>query len=98
MRIKSVLLSKKAELRLESIGDYIFENTKSKYFTRSFLSKLKSQVKSLLSNHPYCGRDVSDEFGDGVRKIVCEGFTFLYQVNEKLERIEILTIFRENLP
>lgn len=36
------------------------------------------------------------EYGEDIRRVVYKEFSFLYRINEK--QLEILTVYRENLP
>lgn len=91
--LKEVRFSGRAAKRLEELADYVYERSRSKETAFRFVGRLKDYIESTLSHFPEAGR-VADEFGDGVRKLVYERFTVLYRIRG--EKIEVLTLFREN--
>lgn len=95
--IKKIVFSKKASHRLAKISDYIFEQSQSENITLSYMAKLKEYMREILIRFPESGRK-TEEFGKGVRKLVYQGYSILYRVNLSKERVEVVNIFRENLP
>jgi len=87
--------SSKAQMRLEMIAEYIYEQTKSKKLTREYLQRLREFIVSTLSAFPYAGRSC-EELISGSRKLVYQGYSIIYTVEK--EQIWILTLYRENLP
>lgn len=87
--------SPKAQLRLEMIAQYIYEQTKSKKLTREYLQRLREFIVSTLSAFPYAGRSC-EELISGSRKLVYQGYSIIYTVEK--DQIWILTLYRENLP
>ena len=87
--------SHKAYSRLEEIAEYIYEQSKSKKITRTYLIKFRHYIIQTLTHFPHAGRP-SEELFSGTRKLVYQGYSIIYRVFE--ERVEILTIYRENLP
>lgn len=87
--------SPKAQARLETIAEYIYEQTKSKRLTREYLLKMQEFIVITLSSFPYAGRS-SEELISGSRKLVYQGYSIIYTVEK--EQIWILTLYRENLP
>lgn len=87
--------SPKAQLRLEMIAEYIYEQTKSKKLTREYLQRLREFIVSTLSAFPYSGRSC-EELISGSRKLVYQGYSIIYTVEK--DQIWILTLYRENLP
>lgn len=87
--------SSKALSRLESIADYIYEQTKSKKLTREYLHKMREFIVTTLSVFPYAGRSCEELISDS-RKLVYQGYSIIYTVEN--DRIWILTLYRENLP
>lgn len=87
--------SPKAQLRLEMIAQYIYEQTKSKKLTREYLHGLREFVVSTLSAFPNAGRSC-EELISGSRKLVYQGYSIIYTINK--DHIWILTLYRENLP
>jgi len=95
--IKTIVFSKRAILRLKNIADFIYKKSLSNEITLNYINRLKAYISSMLLSFPESGRK-ADEFGKDVRKLVYQGYSILYQINLDKERIEILTIYRENLP
>lgn len=87
--------SPKAQARLETITEYIYDQTKSKKLTREYLQKMREFIVTTLSAFPYAGRS-SEELMGGSRKLVYQGYSIIYTVEN--DRIWILTLYRENLP
>jgi len=87
--------SPKAQMRLEMIAEYIYEQTKSKKLTREYLQRLREFIARTLSAFPYAGRSC-EELISGSRKLVYQGYSIIYTVEK--EQLWILTIYRENLP
>jgi plasmid stabilization system protein ParE len=61
----------------------------------NFLGRIESWLNTLLRQFPESGTPMP-EFGEGVRRVVYKRYSFLYRVQGKV--IEILTLYRENLP
>jgi len=95
--IKTIVFSKRAILRLKNIADFIYKKSLSNEITLNYINRLKAYISSMLLSFPESGRK-ADEFGKDVRKLVYQGYSILYKINLDKERIEILTIYRENLP
>lgn len=87
--------SPKANMRLEMIAEYIYEQTKSKKLTREYLQHLREFIVSTLSAFPYAGRSC-EEIISGSRKLVYQGYSIIYTIEK--DQIWILTLYRENLP
>lgn len=87
--------SPKAQARLETIAEYIYNQTKSKKLTREYLQKMREFIVTTLSAFPYAGRS-SEELMGGSRKLVYQGYSIIYTVEK--DQIWILTLYRENLP
>lgn len=87
--------SYKAYHRLEALAEYIYKQSGSKSTTAAYIRKLREFIIETLSHFPQAGR-ASEELAPNTRKLVYQGFSIIYRVSE--ERIEILTIYRENLP
>ena len=87
--------SKKAYQRLEALADYIYEQSNSKKTTVTYIKNLRLYIVETLTHFPTAGRP-SEDLAPNTRKLVYQGFSIIYRVSD--ERIEILTIYRENLP
>jgi plasmid stabilization system protein ParE len=87
--------SQKAYQRLEALADYIYEQSDSKKTTVTYMKKLRQYIIETLSHFPQAGRP-SEYLAPNTRKLVYQGFSIIYRIAN--DRIEILTIYRENLP
>jgi len=96
-KIKSIVFSKKATHRLTKITDFIYNQSQSETITVAYMARLKHYIFNILTQFPESGRK-AEEYGKVIRKLVYQGFSILYRINESKERIEIVNIFRENLP
>lgn len=86
--------SPKAQMRLEMIAEYIYEQTKSKKLTREYLHRFREFIVTTLSAFPHAGRS-SEELIIGSRKLVYQGYSIIYSVEN--DQLWILTLYRENL-
>jgi plasmid stabilization system protein ParE len=87
--------SQKAYQRLEALADYIYEQSNSKKTTVTYMKKFRQYIIETLSHFPQAGRP-SEDLAPNTRKLVYQGFSIIYRIAN--DRIEILTIYRENLP
>ncbi|HUH43244.1 MAG TPA: type II toxin-antitoxin system RelE/ParE family toxin [Sulfurimonas sp.] len=87
--------SKVALKNLVEQAIYIYEQTKSEELADRYLDKMKSYIVGTLQNFPKSGR-ATEELAADSRKLVYQGYSIIYKImgNE----INILIIFRENLP
>lgn len=97
LNIKTVVFSKKATYRLTKITDFIYTQSQSESITLAYMSRLKEYIYNILMQFPESGRK-AEEYGKNIRKLVYQGYSILYRINEPKERVEIVNIFRENLP
>ncbi len=93
--VHKIVFSKTAVLNLVEQAKYIFEQTKNEEVADKYLDKMKSYIIQTLSNFPKAGRP-TEELSPKTRKLVYQGYSIIYRISD--ERIEILVIFRENLP
>lgn len=91
----TIVFSPRAKQRLEEIADYLYQQNLSNEFVLDYLNQFENWLETLLCQFPESGTTMP-KYGDGIRRVVYKRFTFLYQI--KNEVIEILTIYRENLP
>jgi plasmid stabilization system protein ParE len=56
---------------------------------------MKEYIVTMLSSFPKAGRP-SEELAPNTRKLVYQGYSIVYRIAQ--EHIEILTLYRENLP
>jgi len=87
--------SEKAFQKLEAVAEYIYEQSNSKKITLSYIKKLRQYIIETLTHFPQAGRP-SEDLAPNTRKLVYQGFSIVYRVTN--DRVEILTIYRENLP
>ncbi len=80
---------------MEEIADYLYTQSLSKEFVRNYLKQFESWLITLLGQFPESGI-LQPEYGEGIRKVVYKKYSFLYRINNG--HIEILTVYRENLP
>lgn len=93
--VRKIVFSKTAVLNLVKQAKYIFEQTKNEEVADRYLDKMKNYIIQTLSNFPKSGRP-TEELAANTRKLVYQGYSIIYSVSET--QIEILVIFRENLP
>ena len=74
---------------------YIFEQTQSIDLSDKYLDEMKEYIVTMLSSFPKAGRP-SEELAPNTRKLVYQGYSIVYRIGQ--EHIEILTLYRENLP
>ena len=91
----SIVLSPKAQRRLEEYAEYLYEKTQSNKLVANKIGKIEAYLDNILTLFPESGT-LMPEYGDGVRHLSYQGFSVLYRVigNE----VEILTFYKQNLP
>ena len=80
---------------MEEIADYLYEQHLSSEFVITYLEDIEAWLEKILGLFPESGMQMP-EFGEGIRRVVYRKYSFLYRVAK--DRIEILTVYRENLP
>jgi plasmid stabilization system protein ParE len=90
-----VVFTDRARKRLLETLDYLYQQNLSNDFAINYISQFEKFLSTVLTQFPEAGTRMP-QFGQGVRRIVYQRYSFLYQV--KSNRIEILTIYRENKP
>jgi len=90
-----IVFSPRARERMEEIADYLYQQQLSNEFVLSYLSRFESWLKKVLLQFPESGTPMP-LLGENIRRVVYERYSFVYRVNDKT--IEILTVYRENLP
>ncbi len=90
-----IVFSHKAAQNLIEQALYIFEQTQSVELSDKYLDDMKNCIVEMLSKFPRSGRP-SDDIAPHTRKLVYQGYSIIYRESD--ERIEILTLYRENLP
>jgi plasmid stabilization system protein ParE len=91
----SIVFSPRALSRLEELTDYLFTETQSSDFVIKYINSLEEYLESVLRLFPESGTRVT-EYGEGIRRIVFKEYSFLYRIGDR--QIEILTVYKENLP
>ena len=90
-----IVFSPRAKMRMQNIADYLAKNNVSKHVILQYLNQFENFLTSTLTNFPESGH-VATEFGKDIRKIIFKQYCFVYRC--KNNKIEILTIYRENTP
>jgi plasmid stabilization system protein ParE len=93
--VTKVVFSKTATDKLISQALYIFEQTQDIKLSDRYLDKMKAYIITTLSAFPKAGRP-SEDLAPHTRKLVYQGYSIVYKIGQ--EHIEILTLYRENLP
>jgi plasmid stabilization system protein ParE len=95
MNNRSIVFSPRAQQRLEEIADYLYQQNCSNKFVTDYLNRFETWLNTVLLQFPESGTPMP-EYGQGIRRIVYQKYSFVYRVNEN--SIEILTIYKDNLP
>jgi len=90
-----VVFSKKATVNLIDQALYIFDRTQSIELSDKYLDDMKEFIITILSAFPKAGRP-SEDLATNTRKLVYHGYSIIYRISE--DQIEILTLYKENLP
>jgi len=90
-----IVFSPRARERLEEIADYLYQQQLSREFVLGYLNQFELWLEKVLGQFPGSGTPMP-QFGEGIRRITYEKYSFVYRINNNV--IEILTIYRENLP
>jgi len=93
--VANVVFSKEAVDDLVSQALYIYERTQSIELSDNYLDGMKAFIVETLSHFPRAGRP-SEDIAPDSRKLVYQGYSIIYRITG--DRIEILTLYRENLP
>ncbi len=90
-----IVFSPKARDRLLELADYLYRQKLSNRFVTDYLDQFEHWLEAVLGQFPEAGTPMP-QFGQDVRRIVYQRYSFLYRLRDN--RIEILTVYRENLP
>ena len=93
--VDEVVFSRKAQNRLIEHAQFIFEQTYDIHLADNYLDKMDAYITETLKYFPKAGRPC-EELAPYARKLVYQGFSIIYHIG--VDQIEILTIYRENLP
>jgi len=91
----NIIFSPQAQQRLVEHAFFIFEQSQNPDIADAYLDKMQTYIVNILSHFPKSGRP-SDDIEPNSRKLVYQGFSIIYRING--ERIDILTLYRENRP
>ncbi len=95
MSERTIVLSPRAKQRLAEIADYLYQQQLSSEFVIGYLNQFESWLNMVLLQFPDSGTPMP-ELGEGIRRVVYKRYSFIYRINGK--EIEILTVYRENMP
>lgn len=84
-----------ASQQMEDIADYLYQQNLSKKFVLDYLNKFENWLEVTLCQFPESGM-LMPEYGKDIRRVVYQKYSFIYRLNGNV--IEILTVYRENLP
>ena len=90
-----IRFSPRAQQRMEEIADYLYQQNLSRKFVLSYLRRFETYLESTLGQFPESGT-LMPEYGNDIRRVIYQKYSFLYR--QKGNVIEILTVYRENLP
>ncbi|QPK62881.1 type II toxin-antitoxin system RelE/ParE family toxin [Methylomonas sp. LL1] len=90
-----IVFSPRARQRLAEVADYLYQQNLSQRFVLDYLQRFEDWLNTLLLQFPESGTPMP-EFGDNIRRVVYQQYSFLYRL--KGNSIEILTVYRENQP
>ena len=80
---------------MEEIADYLYQQNLSNQFVLNYLNRFEIWLETTLIQFPESGTPMPD-YGNNIRRVVYQKYSFVYRL--KGDVIEILTIYRENLP
>jgi len=95
MSKRTIVFSPRARQRLEEIADYLYQQQLSNEFVLNYLDRFESWLDTLLGQFPESGMPMP-EHGEDIRRVVYRKYSFVYRFKDDV--IEILTVYRENLP
>ena len=90
-----IVLSPKAQARLDEYGHYLYQQTQSNSFVAKYLGEIEENFEKILSLFPESGTPMP-EYGEGIRRLSYQGSAILYRIEQN--RIEVLTFYRQNQP
>ena len=95
MNNSTIAFSPRAQQRMEEIAEYLYQQGLSNKFVLDYLQRFEDWLTSLLGQFPESGTAMP-ELGDNIRRVVYQKYSFVYRINADV--VEILTVYRENLP
>ncbi|MCD6535069.1 MAG: type II toxin-antitoxin system RelE/ParE family toxin [Deltaproteobacteria bacterium] len=91
----TIVFSPRARQRMQEIASYLYRQNLSNDFVLDYLNRFEDWLMTVLIQFPDSGTPMP-EFGFNVRRVVYQRYSFVYRV--RADVIEILTVYRENLP
>ena len=95
MSKRRIVFSPRASERLAQIATFLSEQGLSNAFVINYLDQFERWLNQVLIEFPDSGVPMP-EFGVEIRKVCYKKYSFVYRVTAS--QIEILTVYRENLP
>ncbi|GAB60576.1 type II toxin-antitoxin system RelE/ParE family toxin [Rheinheimera nanhaiensis] len=95
MNKRRIVFSPRASERLAQIATFLSEQGLSNAFIINYLQQFERWLNQVLIEFPDSGIPMP-EFGAEIRKVCYKKYSFVYRVTAS--QIEILTVYRENLP
>ncbi len=95
MSKRAIVFSPRARQRMEEIAEYLYQQKLSNDFVLGYLGRIETWLVTILNQFPESGSPMY-EYGNNVRRVVYKKYSFVYRINDDV--IEILTVYRENLP
>jgi len=95
MNNRTIIFSPRAKQRLEDVAEYLYQQSQSKMFVRAYLKQFQKWIETVLGQFPESGTLMSEQ-GENIRRVVYREYSFLYKITD--DTIEVLTVYRENLP
>jgi plasmid stabilization system protein ParE len=90
-----IVFSPRAQQRMDEIACYLYQQELSNEFVLEYLQRFEVWLTTLLGQFPESGA-LMPEFGDNVRRVLYQKYSFVYRI--KADAVEILTLYRENQP
>ena len=90
-----IVFSPTARDRLVELADYLYRQNLSNRFVVDYLDQFERWLEAVLGQFPEAGTPMP-QYGQGVRRVVYQRYSFLYRLCNN--RIEVLTVYRENQP
>ena len=90
-----IVFSPRAQKRFAEIADYLYQQHLSTEFVLQYLNRFETWLNTVLGQFPESGTPMP-ELGPDIRRVVYRRYSFIYRV--KADVIEVLTVYRENLP
>lgn len=90
-----LVFAPRASERLTQIAEYLSEQGLPNSFVVDYLNQFELWLEKVLLQFPDSGTPMPD-YGQNIRKICYKKYNFIYRSSKR--QIEILTVYRDNLP